>query len=379
MAEILKESELKNRIYEIYKEEYISIIDEKWNNLSKKDKIIVIEMLKTIYPEKSKLINESKWYNTLGDIVGIFDPTGVVDLVNGVSYWRQGDKLFAVLSWISVLPYFGDIVAKPIVGALKIGGSATKAFKGAVVAGDVAKIAATAEKAGGPIAKMVETSPKWGTKLVDILKKSVGRVPGVGGGLVRAVEEFIQLFTKASKEVKLPAEIMKGGKLVSVEKALTAAEKDALLKQMAKEQGKIFSGHKDVRNSWLKFMKSDATLGQKFAAGVPRIFGGNPATRSLMRRSKLYLGFLDWLGLGNFVGPDELLSQMPDAERRYEEYLNTPQAQKSWNDEMGQYAPPPPSDSRMMSNAGETVGKGVKQDALMSLIGSILGGPAKFI
>jgi hypothetical protein len=27
-------------------------------------------------------INESEWYNTIGDIVGIIDPTGVVDLVN---------------------------------------------------------------------------------------------------------------------------------------------------------------------------------------------------------------------------------------------------------------------------------------------------------
>ena len=50
-------------------------------------------------------INESEWYNTIGDIVGIIDPTGVVDLVNGVSYWNQGDKLFALLSWISVVPY----------------------------------------------------------------------------------------------------------------------------------------------------------------------------------------------------------------------------------------------------------------------------------
>lgn len=378
MATLLKENELKNKIIEIYREEFNNILSEKWEKLSNKDKRIVVEMLKTIYPKKSKLINESKWYNTVGDIVGIFDPTGVVDLVNGISYWRQGDKLFAILSWVSVIPYLGDVVAKPVVGVLKIGGGATKAFKSAALAGDAAKIAETAKVAGGPIAKMVEKAPSWGGKLVDLLKNSIGRVPGLGRGLVRSVEEYVNIFSKASKELKLPSEVVKGGKLVNVEKGLTALEKETLLKQMAKDQGKMFRGYKDVGNSWLKFMKSDATLGQKFAAGVPRIFGGNPATRSLMRRSKFYLGFLDWLGLGNFVGPDELLTSVPNADEKYQEYLKTQQAQQLWNDEMGGSIPTQ-TDQSLTDRTGQSIGKGVKQDSAMSLIGSLLGGPAKFV
>ena len=86
-------------IQQLYQEEQFRLMEEKWNSLEQHEKIIVVEMLKTIYPEKSKLINESKWYNTLGDIVGIFDPTGIVDIVNGISYWRQGDKFFAILSF----------------------------------------------------------------------------------------------------------------------------------------------------------------------------------------------------------------------------------------------------------------------------------------
>ena len=247
-------------------------------------------------------INESEWYNTLGDIAGIFDPTGIIDLANGVSYWNQGDKLFALLSWISVVPYVGDVLAKPVVGVLKAGGKATRAFKGAVVAGDAVKIAETAKVAGGPISKMVESAPTWGGKLLQVLKTAVGKVPGIGGPLVRAVEEFVGIFTKASRELKLPSTITKGGKIINVEKGLSSLEKQKLFKSLEKEQGKLFRGHKDVRNSWLKYMKSDATLGQKMWAGVPRLFGGNPATRSLMRRTKTYLGFLDWLGFGNFVG-----------------------------------------------------------------------------
>ena len=34
-------------------------------------------------------LNEA-WYNTVMDIVGLADPTGVVDIVNGISYFTQG-------------------------------------------------------------------------------------------------------------------------------------------------------------------------------------------------------------------------------------------------------------------------------------------------
>lgn len=284
-------------------------------------------------------INESEWYNTVGDIAGIFDPTGVIDLVNGVSYWRQGDKLFALLSWISVIPYAGDALAKPVVGVLKAGGRATSAFRGAVAAGDAVKIAKTAKVAGGPIAKMVESAPTWGGKLLQILKAAVGKVPGIGPPLIRAVEEFVGIFAKASKEIKLPSTITKGGKIINVEKGLSSLEKQTLMKSLEREQGKLFRGHKDVRNSWLKYMKSDASIGQKMWAGVPRIFGGNPATRSLMKRTKTYLGFLDWLGFGNFVGPDELLEQIPNAEQQWNVYSKTPEAQTTWNQEMGETIP----------------------------------------
>jgi len=320
----------------------------------------------------SNTINESEWYNTVGDIAGIFDPTGIVDLANGVSYWNQGDKLFALLSWISVVPVVGDVVAKPVVGVLKAGGKATRAFKGAVAAGDAVKIAKTAKEAGGPIAKVVETAPTWGGKLLQVLKTAVGKVPGIGGPLVRAVEEFVGIFTKASREIKLPSTITKGGKVISVEKGLSALEKQKLFKSLEKEQGKLFRGHKDVRNSWLKYMKSDASLGQKIWAGVPRIFGGNPATRSLMRRTKTYLGFLDWLGFGNFVGPDELLQQMPNAEQKWNEYSNTPEAQKTWNQEMSGVMPQDMTQSSGPSFMPQSSNSG--PDPIQGFMSDIFGG-----
>ena len=79
--------------------------------------------------QETELIQESEWYNIVGDIVGIADPTGIVDIVNGISYFSQGDHLFGLLSMISAIPYAGDVVAKPVMGALKIGGGATKGLK----------------------------------------------------------------------------------------------------------------------------------------------------------------------------------------------------------------------------------------------------------
>jgi hypothetical protein len=372
----LNESELKDRIFQIYKEEQYKILEEKWNKLSKEDKIFVFEFAKKIYPEQTKLIKESKWYNTLGDVVGIFDPTGIVDIVNGISYWRQGDKLYAILSFVSAIPYLGDLIAKPVIGVMKLGGGAAKAFKAATLTGDAVKIAGTAKRAGGPIAKMVETAPTWGEKLVTALKGSIGRVPLLGSGLVKVIEEYVQIFGKAGKEMKAGTEIGKG--IVKSEKALSAVEKEELLKQMSKDQS--FRGFRDLgtgKNSWLSFMKSDASLGAKFYAGVPRIFGGNPATRSLMKRTKFYAGFLDWLGVGNFVGPDELEKMYPDVEKQYEQYAQLPESQNLWNQEFasGQTTQTTvASELPSLSTAKQSTSTAVKTDAFTSLISSLLGG-----
>ena len=105
----------------------MKLAEEKWNKFTDEEKQFVVEFLKAAYPKKSQLIKEH-WLNTLGDIVGIFDPTGVVDLVNGISYLTQGEHLFGFLSIISAIPYAGDVVAKPIMGALKLGKPSAKAL-----------------------------------------------------------------------------------------------------------------------------------------------------------------------------------------------------------------------------------------------------------
>lgn len=319
---IINENEFKYVVNKIYLEEQKNILNEKWSKLSKEDKIFVLEFLKVLYPDKAKLISESKWYNTLGDIAGIFDPTGVIDMVNGISYWKQGDKLFAILSWISVVPLIGDAIGKSVVGALKIGGDTAKVFKSAAVAGDAVKVAEAAGKSGGAIAKFVETSPSWGTKLLEIIKNAGKKVP-ILRRMFKLIEEYVNVFKTASTEMKIGTDISKG---------IGVAEKETL-----KNTFRGFRDYGSFKNNYFKFISSkDVSLWKKFTAGAPRLFGGNPATRSLMRRTKWYLGFLDFLGIGDFkTTPDELIEKYPNIEKKITQYNLTDKAQQSWSQDFG--------------------------------------------
>jgi hypothetical protein len=363
MKKTLTESELKERIVQIYKEEQEKILQEKWDNLSKEEKIFVVEFLRSVYPEKSELLREGKWYNTLGDIVGIFDPTGIVDVVNGISYWKQGDRLFALLSFISAVPILGDAIGKTVIGVMKTGSGASKAFKAAAVAGDASKIAETAKVAGGPIAKMVEKAPSWGSKLVGMLKASIGRIPLLGRGLVKLIEEYIQIFKGAGAKMGTRAT-----ELAKLEgKVLSKAEKSKLIKQIEKDTA--FRGFRDNKGL------ANASFMTKVRGGVPRLFG-NRATRSLMGRTKWYLRLLDFLGIANFVGPEELMQKFTDLEDKVEQFNKTPEGQKAWSDDFGSVLnepttptspSPAPAAPSSPSMGGDFIG-----DALKGMFGSAI-------
>ena len=197
---VLSEKQFEKKIDIIYKQEQVKILNEKWEKLSKDEKLVIIEMFKMLNPDVKVPINEAKWYNTVMDWAGLIPGIGsAIDLVNGFSYWRQGDKLFAILSWIGALPVFGDLIAAPVIGVLKAGGRGAELFKGAVLAKDSVKVAEAAGQLGGPVAKMVETAPRWGTNLIEVLEKSVGKFPWLGKGLVNTVRGWVDIFVNAGK------------------------------------------------------------------------------------------------------------------------------------------------------------------------------------
>jgi len=348
MKKVINESDLKKTIIRIYKEERLKVLQEKWDKLSSDDKKFVVEFLMITQPEKSKLIKEDKWYNTLGDIVGIFDPTGIVDVVNGISYWRQGDKLYAILSWISAIPYLGDLIAKPVIGVMKTGGAIAKGFKSAVLAADAAKMAKYGKSAGGPLAKLLKTSPEWGSKLMSALEKSVGKIPGIGPNFIKTVKEYVELFKKGS--AKMEGTAGKAGETLS-----------------KTEKFDIFRKYKGAGGS---FFSASNLMG-----GVGRLWG-NRATRSLMRRTKWYLGLLDSLGIANFVGPDELETMVPDLDRKVEEYNQTDDAKKRWKEEFGGMEQSEPVSTEPQEKPQETKSK---IDPIDLMINAIFGGASKLI
>ena len=52
------------------------------------------------------------------DFAGAVDPTGIVDVLNGLGYLYRGEYLLAICSFVSAIP-LGDIVAKPVMVVLK--------------------------------------------------------------------------------------------------------------------------------------------------------------------------------------------------------------------------------------------------------------------
>lgn len=330
---IINESQLNLIKLEIEKQSNLKLAEENWKNLSEEEKEFVVEFLKSVYPEKSELITEA-WYNTLGDIVGIFDPTGVVDLVNGISYLTQGETLFGFLSIVSAVPYAGDIVAKPVMGALKLGKPSAKALNSIMKtakAGDTAKAGAELAKlaeTGGIAGAFVKGMEKIGPKLTDIVE----RIPGgfMTSGLKNTVLGWINLFSKAGREAKQVKQVTGylAKRIPKMAPEVAAKELEALTKAIKSSPG-VFTGYRTSKGlmSW-----------KTVFGGMPQLMGRNKSVRALMRQSKWWLGFLDYIGLGNWVGPDEVAKQLGGEEamrQKMEEYNKTPQAEQNFEDQFG--------------------------------------------
>ena len=355
MAEIIiKESQLKLIKGELAKQSEMRLAEEKWNKFSDEEKEFVVEFLKAAYPKKTKLIKES-WYNTLGDIVGIFDPTGVVDLVNGISYISQGENLFGFLSIISAIPLAGDFVAKPVMAASKLGKPSAKALKGILDtarAGDMAKASADLAKQaqlGGITGAFVKGVQTVGPKIKSIVE----RMPGgfITKGLKNTILGWIDLFSNSgSRAVKTQRDIARlSRRLPKLPKEIAVKNLEKLSTAIKSSPG-TFTGYRTTKGlfSW-----------KTVFGGMPQLMGRNKSVRALMRQSKWWLGFLDYIGLGNFVGPDELSEKLggEDAmQRKMEEYNKTPDAKKNFEDQYGSERTESQTDNRQ-NTSSSTISK----------------------
>lgn len=328
----------------------------------------LLNIQELILKENKIQLSESEWYNTVGDILGLVDPTPTVDFINGLSYISQGDYLFGLLSLISAVPYFGDAVAKPVTGALKIGSSATKEIELALKlskAGDFVKAEQILTKlAGEPgvVGKFVKTSDTW----VPKVKNVIDRVPfGPFKGLRNTVNAWFDLFANASKNSKGIAKTA-GNLATKVASTISKEEKIVLLSSFLKDaKATNFFNTKNFTKSPKSFMN--------VWGGMPRLFG-NANARALVRKTKFWLGFLDYIGLGNFVGPDEVAAALggEDAmKKKFDEYLATPEAAKNFQDDFGGVQTPS-SQSNQQTTTSSDGGRTGAQSMFKGIFGGML-------
>lgn len=335
---ILSEKQL-SKISDTIELEYdLKELESKWDSLTESQRKFIVGFLMEIYPRKKSLISENKWYNTLGDVVGIFDPTGVVDLVNGISYITQGDNLFGFLSIVSAVPYLGDAVAKPVMGALKVGAPSAKALdailvatKNAKTSDEIAKLSADLARAsdqGGITGKFVQGVGKYADKLRGLIE----RVPSwPAKGIKGTILKWLDLFEGAAKTGKSArtgvANVAKEyGTLSSKMKVIKDTDRALLQAKLSQEIQNIkslpgaFSGYRTPEAGFFSW--------KNVFGAVPQIFTRNKSVRHLMRQTKWWAGFLDYLGLANFVGPEELAQKMGNTEMnsKLAEYHKTSEA-----------------------------------------------------
>lgn len=287
--------------------------------------------------ENGELINEAAWYNTVMDILGIVDPTPVVDIINATSYFIQGDTLFGILTIVGAIPYAGDFVAKPVLGALKIGGPSVKALESAIKLSKTAAVGSKEYKAATATIEKLAKEPgvigtflkKMGGPFGEKVIKTIDEIPaGPFKGMKDTIKSYFQLLSNAGKKSAMFQK--RAGVLARSFQKGTATVKDVeLLKNYLKTQ-KVFNPATLTKPGFFTNV---------FFGGIPRLFRSpdQRRLRILMQSTKWWLGFLDYIGLGNWVGAEELAKKMGDENfmRKVEEYNQTPEARQNFEDQFG--------------------------------------------
>ena len=316
----------------------LTLAQKNWENLSENEKKLVLSLVEINSKSDAKLLQE-KWYNTVMDVLGLVDPTPIVDTINAISYFSQGETLFGVLTLVAAIPgYVGDVVTKPVIGALKIGGTASKELTSAmklvetgIKTGNnakkleaVAKLTKLAEEPG-VIGKFLKSSESWGPKVINWIDKLPA---GPFKGLKNTIRDYFVLLTNAGKKSAGFQRNIKGLLLQPTSRNMKTAI--PLLQKYLKDT-KIFKTAE---------MTKPGFFSQVFFGGIPRLFRSSESRgiKILMGKTKFWLGFLDYLGIGNFIGPDELAKKLGGDEnvaKYMEQYQRTPKARKYYDEDFG--------------------------------------------
>ena len=288
-------------------------------------KFLKKELTKEGNTEEKETVNEA-WYNTVMDVVGIVDPTPITDTINAVSYFSQGDTLFGILSLVAALPFFvGDFVAKPVMGAMKIGSRATKELEAALKLWKTNPKAATEAisrlaKDPGPVGKFLQSAGGtngWATKANSFIAEFPS---GPFKGLKNTIMDYFTLLGRAGTKSKGVSGLAKS--LEADMKLGKAGIQDIKALKDLMKADKVF----DVAS-----LSKPGFIDQVFFGGLPRLFRSPEGrrVRIMMQKTKWWLGFLDYIGIGNWVGESEVIKKLGGNEemvKAMQEYQKTPEA-----------------------------------------------------
>lgn len=158
-----------------------------------------------------------KGIQAVADIVSIFDPTGIVDLVNGIFYYYFKDYFSAFFSFLGAALVMGGIALTAATGGVGAVAGVPAAAAGKAV--QTVKVAAKAGKIAGVSAKEIGVATKMATPYVSKIAKLVEKVPIIGGVSRWLTKSADNVAAVATKEGATIADVSKAVGSTSTEMA----------------------------------------------------------------------------------------------------------------------------------------------------------------
>jgi hypothetical protein len=181
-----------------------------------------------------------------------------------------------------------------------------------------------AEKPGF-IGQFLQSAESWAPKINTFIDK----IPaGPFKGMKNIIKDYFTLLGNAGKKSNTLQKMVKD--------ALKRPSKANLSKKIPTIQKYL----KDTKIFNLTDMSKPGFLTNTFFGGLPRLFR-SPEGRGikiLMGKTKWWLGFLDYIGIGNFIGPEELSNKLggdDEMAKKMEEYQKTDEAKKNYKEDVG--------------------------------------------
>lgn len=144
--------------------------------------------------------NPRQGIQSVADVVSIFDPTGIVDLVNGIFYYYFKDYFSAFFSFLGAALTMGGLLLTASVAGAAVGVPMEVAGKAA----QTLKVAAKAGKVSEAAVKDIAIGTKMAAPALGKIAKTVENIPFIGGAarwLTKSTDNVAALATKETATI----------------------------------------------------------------------------------------------------------------------------------------------------------------------------------